>query len=156
MSTLQHNGNIVKHVNIVQHNVNTAKHNGNIVKHNGNIVKQEWKNKCTCFSTRRVYFFKLRSVCPLCFLYPSFLICQNSVVTSVQKPTQIFFPFVAVAIYFWVGNSSNPCYSNSLLRKAGVSMSLAPYTDININPPLVIQFQSVQRLSWLPLTPLLC
>jgi hypothetical protein len=79
-------------------------------------------------------FFNL-GLCSLCLMYPSFLICQNSVVTSVQQPTQIFFPFVAVAIYFWVGNSFNPCYCNSLLRKAGVSMSLAPYTDINITPP---------------------
>lgn len=35
-------------------------------------------------------------------------------------------------------------------------MSLAAQADININPSLVIQFQSVQCLSWPPLTPLLC
>ena len=132
------------------------------LKHNDNIVKQTWKSKCTYFSTRRVYFSQNQACVPFgffifyFFLYPSFLICQNSVVTSVQKPTQIFFPFVAVAIYFWVGNSYNPCQSNSLLRKAGVSMSLVAYSDININPPLVIQFQFVQCLSWPPLTPLLC
>ena len=96
-----------------------------------------WNKRNTrVFPLELFIFFKPKSVAPLCFMYPSFLICQNSVVTSVQQPIQIFFTFVAVTIYFWVGNSFSPCSCNSLLRKAGFSMSLPPCADTNINPSL--------------------